>query len=69
MSSYVFYVYQAGDIHLTLQAHTLSSDDLAEDWARKILVQRPDAQYVTVKRDDATVGTRYQRVETDISAG
>jgi hypothetical protein len=69
MSVYIFYACQAGGIHETLEVHTLSADDIAADWARKIMFQHPDAQYVTVKRDGVTVATEYQVVEKDVSAG
>jgi len=67
MSTYVFYVFEAGGIHLTLEVHTLASDDFAMDWARKILRQHPTAEYVTVKHDAITLATEYQFQKTNFA--
>jgi hypothetical protein len=60
MYSYAFYVLQAGDIHLTLEVHTLPSTDVAKAWAKKILDQQPDAEHVIVKREGTVVLTERQ---------
>ncbi len=58
MYTYIFYVCKGDGISISLEVHSLASDDVASDWAQKVLAQHPTADYVSVARGEVTVATR-----------
>jgi hypothetical protein len=60
METYVFYLYRAGDIYMSFEAHGISPKESVTDQAKKILRQRPLAEYVVVKCNDVVVATEHQ---------
>jgi hypothetical protein len=68
VDTYVFYLCKSGGISISLEVHALISDDVASDWAQKVLAQHPTADFVSVTRDDIMISTHRRDLSRSVAA-